>query len=60
KGIIAITKKIQKITLHPTAELFKERLESYVEKHSREYIKDIRKYRWDSHFYSEYMTIISN
>ncbi|CAG8669163.1 16335_t:CDS:2 [Funneliformis caledonium] len=57
KGIIAITKEIQKITLHPTAKLFKEHLESYVEKHSRGYIKDIEKHHWDSHFYSEYMII---
>ncbi|CAG8704887.1 13125_t:CDS:2 [Funneliformis caledonium] len=37
--------------------LFKEHLESYVEKHSKGYIKDIGKHRWDSRFYSEFMTI---
>ena len=40
-------------------ELFKEHLEGYVEKHSKGYIKDIGKHRWDSRFYSEFMTIVS-
>ncbi|CAG8741063.1 2965_t:CDS:2, partial [Funneliformis mosseae] len=31
KGIVAITKDIQKVLLHPTAELFKEYLEAYIE-----------------------------
>ncbi|CAG8661256.1 15338_t:CDS:2 [Funneliformis caledonium] len=47
-GIVAITKDIQKITLHPTVELFKGHLESYVEKHSKGYIKDIGKHCWNS------------
>ncbi|CAG8617806.1 6399_t:CDS:2 [Funneliformis mosseae] len=58
KGIVTITKDIQKITLYLIVELFKGYLESYIEKHSKEYIKDIGKHRWDSHFYSEFMTIV--
>ncbi|CAG8733897.1 1825_t:CDS:2 [Funneliformis caledonium] len=57
-GIVTITKDIQKITLHPTVELFKEHLESYIEKHSKGYIKDIGKHHWDSRFYSKFMTIV--
>ena len=51
-----ITKKIQKVSLYPTPELFKEYLEEYVEKGSAGYINDIK---WDSQFYSEYMQIVS-
>jgi hypothetical protein len=54
-----ITKEIQKTSLYPTAELFKEHLENYVEKRSDGYIKDIGKRRWDSRFYSEFLHIVS-
>ncbi|KAF0487843.1 hypothetical protein F8M41_022474 [Gigaspora margarita] len=57
KGIVTITKDIQKISLYPTAELFKDHLESYVEKQSKGYIKDIGERRWDSRFYSEFLPI---
>ncbi|CAB4491113.1 unnamed protein product [Rhizophagus irregularis] len=55
KGIVAITKEIQKTSLYPTQELFKERLEEYVEKRSNGYINDIGKHNWDSRFYSQFM-----
>ena len=54
-----ITKKIQKVSLYPTPELFKEYLEEYVEKGSAGCINDIGKHKWDSQFYSEYMQIVS-
>ena len=38
---MAITKDIQKVSLHPTAELFKKHLEAYIEMRSKGYIKDI-------------------
>ncbi|GET57108.1 hypothetical protein GLOIN_2v1790251 [Rhizophagus irregularis DAOM 181602=DAOM 197198] len=57
KGIVTITKKIQKKSLYPIPELFKEYLEVYIEKGSKGYINDIGRHRWDSRFYSEFMPI---
>ncbi|CAG8652316.1 1527_t:CDS:2 [Funneliformis caledonium] len=45
KGIVAIIKDIQKVSLHPTAKLFKEYLEAYIKMQSKEYIKDIKERR---------------
>ena len=59
KGIVIITKQIQKVSLYPTQELFKKYLEEYIEKGSAGYINDIGKHKWDSRFYSEYMQIVS-
>ena len=57
--IIAITKEIQKISLYPTQELFKERLEEYIEKGSNGYINDIGRHNWDSRFHVEFMPMVS-
>ena len=54
-----ITKEIQRISLYPTQELFKEHLEAYVEKGSNGYINDIGKHKWDLLFYSKYMPTVS-
>ena len=58
KGIVAITKELQKISLHPTTDLFKEYFEAYVEKGSEGYINNIGKHRWDAKFHSEFMPIV--
>ncbi len=55
---MAITKDIQKVLLHPTAKLFKEHLKTYIEMQFKEYIKNIRKYRQNSRFYSEFLPIV--
>ncbi|PKY62292.1 hypothetical protein RhiirA4_551189 [Rhizophagus irregularis] len=57
KGIVTITKEIQKKSLYSTPELFKEHFEVYIEKGSKGYINDIGRHRWDSRFYSEFMPI---
>uniref|UniRef100_U9UR56 Transmembrane protein n=1 Tax=Rhizophagus irregularis (strain DAOM 181602 / DAOM 197198 / MUCL 43194) TaxID=747089 RepID=U9UR56_RHIID len=59
KGIIGITKIIQKTTLYPTSDLFKEHLEAYIENSSKGYINNIGKHRWDAKFYSDFLPIAS-
>jgi hypothetical protein len=52
-------KEIQKMSLYPTQEMFKEHLEAYIERGSKGYINSIGKFKWDSRFHSEFMPIVS-